>query len=371
MITLYRHVFLEWLKVFLLSIGAILGVLLLEDLFNNLKDLIDFGASFKEILWFYAVFIPSLLPAILPLSFMISILFSLGQLHRNNEITAMRCAGINLFRIALPIWTIGLVLTATLFWLNAAIVPWSVENSRTMWDDYAFHAELEKSGNEDEIGLVKALCFYNHKDGRLWFINKFSSYNLRTYGVTVHEINDKHQETGRIMASSAYYDDIDGHWVFNKGREITFDPDSGDPIRSRSFEIKTYKEFHENPQLMMFREKKPDDLSLFQLRKILTQISSEDDPGIKPYEVRYNAILATPISCLIVVGIGVPFAVAGVRVNPMVGISKSLGLFFLYYLLASIFGILGSKQLLPTALAAWLPNILMLSYAFYLNRKVD
>jgi len=369
-ITLYRHVFSEWFKVFLLSIGAILGILLLEDLFNNLKDLIDFGASGLEILKFYLVLIPSLLPAILPLSFMISILFSLGQLHRNNEITAMRCAGLGLFRITLPIWVMGLILTGTLFWLNAQLVPWSVENSRTMWDDYSFHAELKQTGNEDEIGIEKALCFYNHKDNRLWFINKFSTYNLRTFGVTVHQIKDG-EEIGRIMASSAYYDDIDKSWVFRKGREIEFDPASGDPIRSMPFEIKSFPTFHEDPTLMMFRKKDPQDLSFFQLRRIIHEISSADDPGIEPYAVRYNSILATPLSCLIVVGIAVPFAVSGVRVNPMVGISKSLGLFFLYYVLASIFGVMGSKQILPVAAAAWLPNILMLGYALYLTRKVD
>ena len=92
-------------------------------------------------------------------------------------------------------------------------------------------------------------------------------------------------------------------------------------------------------------------------------------PRIAEYEVYYNSILASPFCCLIVVGIAIPFAVSGVRVNPMVGVSKSIGLFAAYYLLTNIFNMLGAGMWLPPVVAAWAPNVLMLAYAIYLCRK--
>jgi lipopolysaccharide export system permease protein len=44
-------------------------------------------------------------------------------------------------------------------------------------------------------------------------------------------------------------------------------------------------------------------------------------------------------------------------VNPAVGVSKSIGLFFIYYILATIASALATKQILDPQLAAWVPNI--------------
>jgi lipopolysaccharide export system permease protein len=79
--------------------------------------------------------------------------------------------------------------------------------------------------------------------------------------------------------------------------------------------------------------------------------------------------LANPFSCLIVLGLAVPYAVAGVRVNPMVGVSKSFGLFFAYYFMSSFCTLLGERQIIEAFQAAWLPNVLMFFFALFLYRK--
>ncbi|MEM9227640.1 MAG: LptF/LptG family permease, partial [Verrucomicrobiota bacterium] len=77
-----------------------------------------------------------------------------------------------------------------------------------------------------------------------------------------------------------------------------------------------------------------------------------------------------PFRCLVVVGIAIPFAVAGVRTNPLVGVSKSVGLFVLYFVVASVSRLLGEQGLLPMLVSAWLPLGLMLVVSFYFFRKV-
>ena len=56
-----------------MALCAFIGLLLLQNVYDNLKDLIDFGAGIGEIIYYYAVLLPSYLPTILPLVFMISI----------------------------------------------------------------------------------------------------------------------------------------------------------------------------------------------------------------------------------------------------------------------------------------------------------
>lgn len=366
--TIDRYIFCEWLKAFTLALGVTLGLLLLEDMYDDLPDLLDYGAGPLEVARYYVVLIPSLLPTILPLALIISILFSLGNLHRNNEIMAMRAGGLNLWCITRSLWLAGGALSLLLFYLNAHLVPRSVELSRTIRENYSFASELQ-THRADQVGIIKNLAFYNNKERRLWFMNRFSEYTFRGYGLTVSTFDSQRREIRRIAAEEGYYDDLDGHWVFLRGRETIFDAEENEPIFSLPFEQKSLEDFTEEPSLMKFLEKRPKDLSFFELRRILDKITPEENPRLNAYAVRYHSILANPVVCLIVIGLAVPFAVAGVRVNPIVGVSKSYGLFFAYYLAASMCTLLGERAVIGPMVAAWTPQVLMLAVALYLFRK--
>jgi lipopolysaccharide export system permease protein len=349
-----RHVLFECLQTFIMALCAFVGLLLLQNVYDNLKDLVDYGASVGEIFYYYAVLMPSYLPTVLPLVFMIAILFSLGQLHRNSEIVAMRACGLSLWRITRSIWLMGVVLAVALFSLNAGIVPWSVEESRKIWDNYDYSRQLQTKSAED-VGLVHALAFNNFKDNRLWFINRYSQYSHKAYGVMVSELDARHGERIRTMANEAYYDDAAKDWVFIDGRIITFDSSTQDIIRSTPFARAEFSRFSESPLVMQLREKRAKDLSFNELRSVIASLPKTGDPDRAGYLVRYYSMAASPLICLIVVGISVPFAVSGVRVNPMVGISKSIGLFFGYYALSSVSTMLGTQGQIPPLIAALLP----------------
>jgi len=80
--------------------------------------------------------------------------------------------------------------------------------------------------------------------------------------------------------------------------------------------------------------------------------------------------LADTLGPLIVIALAVPFAVSGVRVNPAVGVSKSIGLFFLYYILMNLATSLATKEVLDPMLAAWLPNLGMSCVALWLFARL-
>lgn len=363
-----RHIFGEWLKAFALAMGVTLGLLLLEDLYDDLPDLLGFGAGPREIGRYYMLLVPSFLPTVMPLALMISILMSLGGLHRGNEINALQSCGMSLLRITRTLWAAGLALTGLLLYLNAHLVPWSVEQSRLLRENLEFANQLSERP-EEEVGILQNLAFYNRKERRLWFMNSFSEYSYQGFGITISTFDKGNRETSRLMAGDGYYDDFDGYWVFHKGREITFGEDGFDPVRSLPFDKKIMPSFKEDPNLMKALEKRPKDLSFLELKRVLDKLSVGEDPRVRAYEVRYNGILANPFSALIVVGLAIPFAVSGVRVNPMIGVSKSFGLFFAYYLGSTLCTIMGEREVLASWAAAWLPIGAMFLLALWLHRK--
>ena len=360
--TLDRHILREWLKTLGLVLTATLGLLLLQEMYDNFRDLMDDGATGLDVAVYYAVRMPSYLTVVLPLALLISLLYSLGQLHRNNEFTAMRAVGLSLFRLTRGIWVIG-VLCCGLMWLcNASVVPWSVEESRRIKDSLEFRHQARMDGAES-AGLVKSVTFDNRPDGRLWFINRYSRFTGRAYGVTVSMLDARRREVTRYLAREAEYHLATRTWTFRDGSQVDFDVETGEMVQPTAFAERDFPDFHENPQLMLLIDRNPIDLSFRELRQLIDYLVSDGSPKVTKYALRYYSLIADTLGCLIVIGIAIPFAVSGVRVSPVVGVSKSLGLFFLYYLLTSLANTIGGRELLTPEAAAWLPNLIMAGVA--------
>lgn len=364
-----KYIFLEWCKSFLLTFLAIVGVIIIVDMFDDLPDLLAHGASLFDILNFYVYLVPSFFPIIIPVSLLVSLLFFLGNLRRNNEIIALQASGLSLLRITRLLWIAGVGLTLLLVFFNANVIPWAVERTNKI-DNKLQLSQVNEEKGSDSLGLVSKLAFDNTGQGRLWYIQGFNQLSHRAYGVNVYVRNPEGYEISRVVAREAYFDTSTNHWVFKGGQEIFFSLEEGEVNKSVSFDVMDFPLFTENPEVMVALSKKPKHLSLFQLKNLLRQFNDNKDPNIVSYNVMYHSLLASPFSCLIVLAIAIPFAAFGVRVNPMVGVSKAIALFFVYYVLANLGGVLGSQLILSAWLAAWLPNLVMIIFACYLYRKV-
>ncbi|CAI8265488.1 MAG: Lipopolysaccharide export system permease protein LptG [Opitutia bacterium UBA7350] len=368
MLLIDRYILKEWLVAFLLTFSLVVGVLILHNMLDKLPDLFQAQATFLQILYYISLTLPAYLTLVLPIIFLVSLLFAVGNLHRNNEIIALRAQGVSLLRICRSLWVVGFLLSMGLFYLTAFLVPQTVERSRTFYDqlDYAAREAVMES---HEIGLIYNMGFDNRQNGRLWFMDRFSERAWLALGINVHIRDTEGHESQRISASEAYYDDTQGNWIFLNGRELLLDPVTGDPLRIIPFEQKVFPEFTEDPALMLALYKRPKELSLHEIHKIIKTIPVEDNPAVHAYLVRYFQQLASPFTCLIMVGIAVPFAATGVRTSPMVGISKSLAFFAGFFLLINIATLLGERQIIPAWMAAGLPIFAMIFIADWLFKR--
>ena len=125
----------------------------------------------------------------------------------------------------------------SLFYLTALVIPRTVEQARTFFENLEFAAESVQR-DDKEVGLIYNLGFDNRKDKRLWFMNRFSEQAWLAMGVNVHT---RSEEGGKYIVSlqrRRIIDEALGYWVFQNGRELIIDPDTGDefgllPLRTR------------------------------------------------------------------------------------------------------------------------------------------
>jgi len=384
-----RHLLREWLQVLGLVLAAMIGLLFVQVLYDDFRMLSEQGAGARDFGLYVLVTLPGFLAIVLPVALLLSLLYVLGRLHRAGELVALRSAGVGLLRITAPVWLVGLGMCAATWGLNASVVPWSVETSRELRDSLEFRRQAESAEQEDAIGAVRRVAFDNRAaaegtEGRLWFINRYSQFTQRAYGVTVSVFAqiaepvgpvaadgaNERREVRRIVAAEAWRNEVTGGWFFANGQELVFDAESGEIRAPRPFTELVEASFDEEPGLMLMVDRRPADLSFLELRRLVDYYSAEGNPKGAAYAVRYFGIVADTLGPLVVIALAIPFAVSGVRVNPAVGVSKSIGLFFLYYVLMNVASSLAVKQVLEPALAAWLPNAGMATIGAWLFARL-
>lgn len=365
-----RYILREWLGVLGLVLGATVGMLLMQAMYDDLGDLLDYGAGLVDIVFYYAVKLPSFLSVVLNLALLLSLLFTLGRLHRNLEIAALRAAGLSLWRITRVVWVAGVLLCGLTWYLNGTVIPWSVEASRDVLQELRIQGQGGETQRVDQVEAVESVAFDNRGERRMWFMNRYSHYTDRGYGVTVTELDAERREKTRLEAREAWWDAEAGGWVFREGREIWIDPESGEVLRTLTFDEHVMAHYHEDPALMLVFDQKPSDLSFFELERVIAYHRAEDDPKVQRYAVRYYGVLAETLGPLIIIALAVPFAVAGVRVNPAVGVSKSIGLFLVYFVLFKASTALGARGSLDPLWAALAPNLAMLAAGTVLMFRV-
>lgn len=369
-----KYIFGEWLKIFLMVLGAMVGMLSISAIYNNLKDLMEWGVPALPTIEFFLMTAVGFLPVIIPVSMLVSLLFILGHFHKSQELSAWRAAGLSIFRITRSLWIAGFGMSVLMLVLNATLVPYATECTA----EIAAHYELlyrQAHGENVKTSTQGKFLFYNNiVKNRLWMIGNFSQYTGTGFNVNIFEYDKNGRAlTREIIAERGDYDDFARVWTLKNGREIIYEDGVAVPVKQPAFKEKKFYHFDENPRIMALVNEDVDDLTIPEINEIVRGVkdNSENSKQLSSYAVRYHSILASPFCCLIVVGIAIPFAVAGVRTNPMVGVSKSIGLFALYFVFTNIFNMLGAKMFLPAVIAAWAPNLILLVYAIWLCRKIN
>ncbi|MEY4855040.1 MAG: hypothetical protein RIR32_1716, partial [Verrucomicrobiota bacterium] len=92
-----RYLLREWAKVFGLCLLGFGGLILISHCYNRIPDLERWGLSFGTSVEYLALLMVGSIPMLLPISLLISVIFTLGALNRNQELAAIRAAGVGLW----------------------------------------------------------------------------------------------------------------------------------------------------------------------------------------------------------------------------------------------------------------------------------
>jgi lipopolysaccharide export system permease protein len=127
---LHRMILWELVKVFFLSFTALTGIVLMGGL---VAEATQQGLGPVQILEIIPLFIPSLMPYILPTSTLFASCVVYGRLAADNEILAIKAAGVNIMKVVWPGVFLGLATSCLTLALYFHLIPYTHHLMRTMF----------------------------------------------------------------------------------------------------------------------------------------------------------------------------------------------------------------------------------------------
>jgi len=366
-----RYLFREFLAPLAFCLVALMVLVVASDAFTRLGELQDRKLHGWEVVQYLAMDAPAFLVQVLPFALLVAVLAALTQHAKHNEITALRAAGISLWRLCVPYFAVGLLATAGMFWLNEAVVPHCTEQA-----EHLLNRHVQKNG----AGQPHRVIFYNGSAHRSWDIVAYQPDPpvLRLVTVSWPPTNGYWMQ---LHADSAHY--TNDQWVFENVRQEWQAGTNTHLIKRLHVAEMTLPELTETPrqiasevklaQQMTLGGSRMPDIPLVQLHdylKLHPNLAAGTDKQGKRLLTKFYGRLAAPFTCLVVVLIAIPFGAPSGRRNLFFGVAGSIFICFGYYVVQSTSMAFGMNGTIPGWLAAWLPNLLFGGLGVWLTTRV-
>jgi lipopolysaccharide export system permease protein len=307
----------------------------------------------------YVVKIPDMLVFMLPIVLLLALLYALTNHARHHEITAIRAAGVGLWRLCSPYLIVGFLLSLAAFAMNELWVPDSADKQVQIMSRH--------QGNKDPVNknIVTNFVFQNSRDGHIWQIGKI---DFSSPACAMTAIKLLYTDSGtNLWIIAEHAERLNDTWVFYNVDEYdaTKAGAQPDPVLQTNELVKPFSETPDQIKREVkfaSRYNKPSiDSMEIPIAEILDYLNLHPhDLSAQKKRLLYTQLygrLASPWTCLVVVLIAIPFGAASGRRNVFVGVAGSIVICFVYFVLLKLGLAMGTGGYLPPWMAAWLPNI--------------
>ena len=173
---------------------VVIFILMMQFLWLYIDELVGKGLSFKVILEFLGWGSATLLPLSLPLATLLASMMTLGTFGENNELLAIKAAGISLQRVLIPLASVCMVVSVAAFFISNDLIPLAYNKIYTLRDDI---------GKTKEEIKIPTRTFYNGIEGYILRVNERNDETGMMHGVMVYNHTGNKGNTSLTLADSA------------------------------------------------------------------------------------------------------------------------------------------------------------------------
>lgn len=215
-----KYILTSFIGPFFLILLVVIFILMMQFLWVYIDELVGKGLSLGIVAEFLFWGSCTVLPLALPLSTLLASMMTVGQMGENNELIALKAAGVSVLRVMLPLLITSFIISIGAFFVINKLVPVSYNQIFTLRDDIGRTKDeikittgtfydgvdgyvLRVEKRNDESGMMRGIMLYDHTgrgntrltlaDSAIMKMSKDKSYlTFKMFnGTNYQETNDK------------------------------------------------------------------------------------------------------------------------------------------------------------------------------------
>ncbi len=366
---LHRHLFWSVLSTCAAAVGLFAFVLIVG---NALKDLLGYAIAGQLAPESFAKLVLLLIPYVgayaLPMGVLTGVLLVLGRMSAQNEITAMRAAGLGLGYIARPIILLGVAGAALALVVNFQYMP----KARTEYKE-----TLADSLRKNPLSFIVPKTFIRDFPGVVLYVGEKNGLELRDFWLWQLDKEKRVRTFARAQTGRFDYDEAANTLVLTLSRvsietRNTLDPENFEkpPTTGSSAEVPVELKLDAIFGKQTLRKK----LSWMTFGELMTdwrRLSGPDD-ALQRMQVSFalHEKASSAMAVLAFALLAVPLGIRVSRKETSANLGVALALVMAYYFLTVIVGWLDKYPEIRPDLLLWTPTLLFLGLALGLSSQV-
>ncbi len=346
------YIFRQFLSPFAITLFFLTFVFLMMRIPAITNMVVNYNAGLSSIGMMLVYSMPVFLKYTFPMSVMIAVLITFMRMSQENEIIALKGAGVSLYRLLPPVLvfcTAGVALTLffTVFaepWAKFSIKKKSIELAKQSIDA----ALQERRFNN---GLAGIMVYVSHVDMKTKELTNVFIEDRRTKGV----VSISAAPSGRLIQHKG------GHIytirLYNgEINQVNMDDNSVNNIQFGNYDINIDLDEAGKGNNSVARE-----LDERNIKDLIDYIRSShrDRAALNAAVMLMHEKLSIPFACLFLGFLAFPLGVQSVSLRKSSGFGLGVSFFLVYYCLLALGWSLGETGKYPPVLGMWLPNLVI------------
>ncbi|HEY2474793.1 MAG TPA: LptF/LptG family permease [Candidatus Cybelea sp.] len=337
---------------FMFAFGAFLLFWALNIIIVSADEIVNQHAPFFLVLRFIIFRVPQAIPMAFPFACLFATLMAIGRIMGDNELTAMRTAGISIMRVSLAPLLFGVAMFVIAWAMNEYIAPISLDLSKR-----SFYQILYRT---DSLPVQPQFFQKDPDTGNTFYIGQIAPDNKTMLDVEIFKPARYGPWNETLQARNASV--AGGSLVLHNVIDTRYNVDGFLTNQQRVKSVTIGLPLGETAS--QFTSSTSTDPSSMNTKSLRMQVNSLEAQGIGGTAMGNLQIgladkLAWPFACFVGVVLALPLALRFGKRGKALGAALAIVAFFIYFVLTSASSAFGRNGAINPTLAAWVPNIVM------------
>lgn len=353
-----RYLVRELIPPFGLGLSVFTFILLMGKILRLTEVIVTNSIPLKTVALLILCLLPSLLIFIIPMSFLFAILLLYGRMSADNEILALRSAGVSLHRIIAPVFFASFFIFGATLFISCFVIP----KSNAVFRQLILGATWKNA----VLGL-REKTFNDNLEDFIIYVDEISGSSLQ--GVMVSDQRRKGEKViifanrGELIAN-------------NQLLKLVLQLKEGEIHRSNPYKAREYQQLTFSTYDLLLSGSLPEakrDFRVMGLRELWQEIQKQKKLRPPPYRllIEWQQKFSIPFACIVFALVGCPLGIQNRKGTRFSGFGLSLGIILGYYAFLAFGKTMVYGGWLSAWVAMWMPNFLMILMGVYLFKKLE